>query len=223
VTSAPGRLADGTDNEWSELVRADCCHNQVHTHKFFPDEEEDRTVNVKIHSPEDLQTGADQVEALIYDNWEYYARRWSTDDEKMKTTERTAVARRTSSLLRTDSTFRDEVLSMTAPAGSRPIVAAVLGDLVEDVFERAARLNPTGANVVVGGRTGNLVVLTVRREADVAPFGAYPDDCPIHPRSDMMMLLGYLSTQLGRAVRCNIVKSDYEVKMEPPKALLADA
>jgi hypothetical protein len=63
------------EDEWVELVRVDCCHNQVHLHRFDFDESQVRRVLVDVTRPEDIQTGADLAEDLIYGHWENYLSR----------------------------------------------------------------------------------------------------------------------------------------------------
>lgn len=62
--------------EWKDVIRVDCCHQEVHVHRMYDRNEEVYKVVRRIETPEDLQKGAEEAEAIVYDEWEEHLRRW---------------------------------------------------------------------------------------------------------------------------------------------------
>jgi hypothetical protein len=65
--------------EWVDIVRVDCCHQEVHAHRLYADPEAVYKVLQPIRTPEDLWAGAELAETLVYDEWETHLRRWEGD------------------------------------------------------------------------------------------------------------------------------------------------
>lgn len=65
------------DGEWGPILRIDCCHDEVHIHRFDSSGGESvRKVLRKIESADDIRMGYDEGEREIFDHWEENVRRW---------------------------------------------------------------------------------------------------------------------------------------------------
>lgn len=62
--------------EWTDIVRVDCCHQEVHSHRLYADPDVVYRVIKKIETPEDLQAGAEEAESHVYDEMDEHLRRW---------------------------------------------------------------------------------------------------------------------------------------------------
>lgn len=65
-------------DEWADVVKVDCCHDEVHVHRYSSaGVQVSRTVIRPIRSLDDVETGLDEAEELIYEHWEENRRRWN--------------------------------------------------------------------------------------------------------------------------------------------------
>jgi len=72
VLQVPVWGADLVEPEgWEDIVRVDCCYQEVHAHRLYAKNPDDVYKVLKpIRTPEDLREGAELAEALIYGDWE---------------------------------------------------------------------------------------------------------------------------------------------------------
>lgn len=55
------------EGEWNDVLRIDCCHGEVHVHRFDSGGRETRKVLFPVYSQEDVEKGFDQATRLIYE------------------------------------------------------------------------------------------------------------------------------------------------------------
>jgi hypothetical protein len=63
-------------SRWSEIVKVDCCHQEVHAHQRKPDDSETRKTLQEVQGPADLRIGLDKANDLIFKHWQNNVRRW---------------------------------------------------------------------------------------------------------------------------------------------------
>lgn len=69
-------LVDLEDDEWVDIVRIDCCHGEVHIHRFDMQGNDSRQALFPLTGPADVQKGLDYAEDVVYEQWEANRRRW---------------------------------------------------------------------------------------------------------------------------------------------------
>ena len=118
------------------------------------------------------------------------------------------VARAMDTEWRTDTLVRDS-------HGGIPLLVALPTDTMGEVFARLRNKHPDGANVVTTS-AGELVALSMER-VELVDGGCTPtvqDDCPVHPDTQVAMLIAYLRERTA-GVRCYEVAPDYEMALVP--------
>jgi hypothetical protein len=61
---------------WVDIVRVDCCDEEVHVHRFTRQGEETRKSLRVIRGPVDIKEGFDEAKGLIFDHWQSNERMW---------------------------------------------------------------------------------------------------------------------------------------------------
>lgn len=65
-------------DRWIDVARVDTCHEEVHLHlKSRTGAEIGRNVLRTIYSPNDVERGWDEGEAMLLARWDEHVRRWS--------------------------------------------------------------------------------------------------------------------------------------------------
>jgi hypothetical protein len=65
------------DEEWMQVVRVDCAHDQVHIHRYVdPEKEVSKERFRSITCQEDVVAGYEYAETVIFEKWEMNRRRW---------------------------------------------------------------------------------------------------------------------------------------------------
>jgi hypothetical protein len=63
-------------SRWTDVVKVDCCHLEVHAHHRRKNDSEDRKVLQVIEGPSDIRIGLDKANDLIFKHWKNNLRRW---------------------------------------------------------------------------------------------------------------------------------------------------
>jgi hypothetical protein len=64
-------------SRWSDVVKVDCCHQEVHAHQRRHDDSETRKLLQQVTAPGDLRIGLDKATDLIFKHWTNNLRRWA--------------------------------------------------------------------------------------------------------------------------------------------------
>lgn len=64
-------------DEWTDVWRIDCCHGEVHIHRFDARGSENRKVLRRIDTQEDVELGFDMAMDTIYEQHEVALMRWN--------------------------------------------------------------------------------------------------------------------------------------------------
>ena len=67
---------DGGEGEWDDIIRIDCCHNEVHMHRLYADPDAVYKVIRPICTSEDLMKGYDMAVDMMNDEWGEHMRKW---------------------------------------------------------------------------------------------------------------------------------------------------
>jgi len=63
-------------SRWSDVLKVDCCHQEVHAHQRRHDDSKSRTLLHEIKAVADVRTGLDKANDLIFKHWRNNLRRW---------------------------------------------------------------------------------------------------------------------------------------------------
>jgi hypothetical protein len=102
------------------------------------------------------------------------------------------------------------VFPATEP-GEIPIIAALWDDPVSLFFEEVGKAGRPGY-LVTREKDAELVIMSFRNSPNHAPMTDHSDDCPVHPDSEIGMLVEYILEVRG-PVRCNLAFPDCEVTL----------
>jgi hypothetical protein len=64
-------------NRWTDVVKVDCCHQEVHAHHRRQDDSETRKLLQIVGVPGDMRIGLDKAIDLIFKHWTNNLRRWA--------------------------------------------------------------------------------------------------------------------------------------------------
>jgi hypothetical protein len=62
--------------KWRDVVKVDCCHQEVHAHHLCSNGTETKKILQKVAKPADLGIGLEKASTLIFDKWKDNLRRW---------------------------------------------------------------------------------------------------------------------------------------------------